>query len=112
MRTVMASVVDSHDAGSPYSAAGRSQIRDTLADCTQIAGSTGEVTAEWARQLATFQPRPTVGTASRIGPAAAMPICPVAASAITWCDSGSWWRRACSRLIDLGTFGSEAPPIG
>ena len=38
-----------------------------------------------------------VTTASRICPAAAVPSCPVAASAITWCDNGPWWRRARSR---------------
>src|SRR6202161_585429 len=35
----------------------------------------------------------------RICEAAAMPGCPVAASAITWCDSGPWWGRARSRLM-------------
>jgi hypothetical protein len=40
----------------------------------------------------------TVTTASRICPAAAMSSSRVAASAITWCDSGPWWTRARSRL--------------
>jgi hypothetical protein len=46
-----------------------------------------------------------VTTANRICPAAAMPSCPVAASAITWCDGGPWRRGARSRLIDLHRCG-------
>jgi hypothetical protein len=43
--------------------------------------------------------RRSVTTASRICPAAAMSSSPVAASAITWCDSGPWWTRARSRYL-------------
>ena len=37
-----------------------------------------------------------------------MPSCPVAASAITWCDSGTWWRRARSRPDMRSRFGVGA----
>ena len=46
-------------------------------------------------------PSSRMTTASRICPVAARPSCPVAASSITWCDSGPWpaWTRnwTCSR---------------
>lgn len=49
---------------------------------------------------------------SRVCPAAAMPSCPVAASAITWCDCGQWWRRARSRRhVRPGRAEGPPPPF-
>ena len=51
-----------------------------------------------------------VTTASRICLAATMSSCPVAASAITWCDSGPWWRRARSRRLSASLSRSTCRP--
>jgi hypothetical protein len=51
------------------------------------------------REFAAVAALPTgMTTASQICPVAAMPSCPVAANAFTWCDCDPWWRRAGSRF--------------
>jgi hypothetical protein len=49
------------------------------------------------RALSRGSSREGMATASRICPTATMPSCPVAVSPTSCCDSGPWWRCACSR---------------
>ena len=79
----------------PYPLASSKSCRESIDFRTVTVSVTRLVSPRW--------PGRRVTTASRICPAAAMSSCPVAASAITWCDSGPWWRRARSGLCTAGT---------